>query len=100
MRSLGLIIFDPAKDDFLASIRDEKHMISRSWSSNPSGAKCFKKKQLAINAIRKMIADTERVILLAELSESNKHYQVVFLSQFSFLNGKLIESEVEEKYLK
>ena len=99
MRSLSLIIFDPAKDDFLASVCDEKHMISRSWCSNPSQAKCFKKKQLAINVIRKMIADTNRVILLAELSDLGKQYAVSFLSQFSFVDGKLIESEVEEKYV-
>lgn len=99
MRPLNLIIFDPLKDDFLASVRDEKHMISRSWCSNPSQAKCFKKKQLAINVIRKMIANTNRVILLAELSNLGKQYAVSFLSQFSFMNGKLIESEVEEKYV-
>ena len=99
MHSSSLIIFDPAKDDFLASVRDEKHMISRSWCSNPSQAKCFKKKQLAINVIRKMIADTNRVILLAERSDLGKQYVVSFLSQFSFVDGKLVESGVEERYV-
>ena len=99
MRPLNLIIFDPLKDDFLASVRDEKHIISRSWCSNPSQAKCFKKKQLALNVIRKMISNTDRVILLAELFDFGKQYSVSFLSQFSFVNGKLIESEVEEKYV-
>jgi len=99
MRFLGLIIFDPAKDDFLASIRDEKHMTSRSWCSNPSEAKCFKKKQLAINVIRKTIVDTDRILLLAELSDIGNQYQVAFVSQFSFSNGKMIESKPEEKYI-
>ena len=98
MRPLNLIIFDPLKDDFLASVRDEKHMISRSWCSNPSQAKCFKKKQLALDVIRNMIVNTDRVILLAQLSDIGNQYTVVFLSQFSFVEGKLIESEVEEKY--
>lgn len=98
MRPLNLIIFDPLKDDFLASVRDEKHMISRSWCSNPSQAKCFKKKQLALDVIRNMIVNTDRVILLAQLSDTGNQYKVVFLSQFSFVEGKLIESEVEEKY--
>ncbi len=98
MRPVSLIIFDPLKDDFLASVVDEKNNILRSWCSNPSQAKCFKKKQLALNVIRKMIANTDRVILLAERSDLGKHYAVLFLSQFSFVNGNLIESEVEEKY--
>ena len=98
MRPLNLIIFDPLKDDFLASVRDDKHMISRSWCSNPSQAKCFKKKQLALDVIRNMIVNTDRVILLAQLSDTGNQYKVVFLSQFSFVEGKLIESEVEEKY--
>ena len=45
-----------------------------------------------------MIVNTDRVILLAQLSDTGNQYKVVFLSQFSFVEGKLIESEVEEKY--
>lgn len=98
MRSLSLIIFDPVKDDFLAVIQNHKHGIYRSWCSHPSSAKVFKKKQLAINVIRQTIANTDRVLLLAEFSDFGKQYAVSFLFHFSFENGKLIEFELEQKY--
>jgi hypothetical protein len=99
MRYLGLIIFDPKKDDFLAQIEEKKGATKRSWSQNPKDAKQFKRKQLAINVIRKTIKDTDRILVIAELHDTKEKYEVSFLSQFYFKEGKFIESDYVDRAL-
>lgn len=94
-KSLGFLIFNPLNDDYLAKEIDDGSRVTRSWSSHPSSAKVFKSRQLAINAIRRIINKTDKVLLLAELSETSKQYAVVYLSEFSFSSDKYVEKALD-----
>jgi hypothetical protein len=90
-KSLGFLVFNPANDDYLAVEINDRFRVSRSWCSHPSSAKVFKTRQLAINAIRRIVDKTDKVLVLAELSETSKQYAVSYLSEFSFSSGRVVE---------
>ena len=94
-KPLGFLVFNPVKDDYLAIEINERSMVSRSWCSHPSSAKVFKERQLAVNAIRRIIGQTDKVLLLAELSETSKQYAVAYLLEFSFVSGKFVEKVLD-----
>lgn len=90
-KSLGFLVFNSVNDDYLAIEINQPSGVSRSWCSHPSSAKVFKNRQLAVNAIRRIIGQTDKVLFLAELSETSKQYAVTYLLEFSFSSGKFIE---------
>lgn len=95
MKSLGFLVFNPVNDDYLAVEINERSIISRSWCSHPSSAKVFKNRQLATNAIRRIIGQSSKVLYLAELSETSKQYAVTYLLEFSYSSGKFVQRTLD-----